>query len=250
MRTGSGKSAICACVAAALAVSSCAVTGRREAPLPCGDAHLDCMPFGASGPGCELAGKVRIDLPRYRFRGLCRILHAPGGRLRIDFEHSSLFGALRERITIFAGDSLAILDDGGGRSMAGEAALDLVAEGLGERIEADDILFALLLAAPRCADMAGPSLERRGGAFELRGGWRGREIELRCDAEKGVRSFKQRFAASGRRYILQYDGLLEAAEWRYPRHIRLSREGGQERISIELVDIKAITPDSLEFEVG
>lgn len=246
----SGRSILCAIAAAALAVSSCAGLGRRGAPLPCGDAHLACVPFGGAAPGCELSGKVRIDLPRYRFRGHCRVLHEPGGRLRIDFEHSSLFGALRERLTILVGDSVSIVDDERGRSISGAAALDLVEEGLGERIAPDDILYALLLRSPRCIEMADPSLERRGGGYALRGLWRGREIDLRCDAERGARSFKQRFVRSGRRYILQYEGLLEAGEWRYPRRIRLSREGGSERISIELVDIKSFEPDPAELDAG
>ena len=250
MRTPSARSTLRVVVAAAaITASSCAVTGRRAAPVPCADEHLSCLPFGASGPGCEISGRVRIELPRYRFRGLCRVVHAEGGRLRIDFEHSSLFGAVRERITILAGDSLVIYREGGDRSIAGDEALDIVAEGLGERIEADDLLYALLLAFPRCADAAGASLARGGGGYEFRGDWRGREIELRCDGEKGARYFEQRFAGSGRRYILRYEGLVPVGERSYPRHLRLSRDGGPEKISMEVIDIKIIAPDSLEFYI-
>ncbi len=250
MKRFPGRSALCACVAAALAAGSCAFAGRREAPIPCADEHLACLPFGASAPGCELAGRVRIDLPRYRFRGLCRILHGEGGRLRIDFEHSSLFGAVERHLTILAGESLVIHDNGEGSYLAGDSALAAVAGELGARIEPDDILYALLLAFPGCAGISEPSLERRGGDLDLKGLWRGREIVLRCSEREGVRRFEQRFPSSGRRFIIEYEGVLEAGEWRYPRRIRLSREGGPERVSIDLIEIKSVTPDSLELVAG
>ena len=205
MRTRIVIPLLSSCVAAAIAAGGCALTGRREAPLECRDEHLACAPFGASAPGCELTGKVRIELPRYRLRGLCRIVHAEGGRLRIDFEHSSLFGAIERRFTIFAGDDLAILDADDGSWVAGDSALAAVAEALGDRVSADEILYALLLASPRCAEMDDPHLTRRGSELVLRGSWRGRLIELRCDEREGVRQFRQRFISSGRRYLLEYE---------------------------------------------
>jgi hypothetical protein len=239
-----------ACVAVALAASSCAFSGRRAVPIPCNDAHLAFLPFGGPAPGCEITGKVRIELPRYRFRGLCRILHDSSGKLRIDFEHSSLFGAIRERVTLISGDSLTIYDHGSGTIIAGDSALAVAAGGLGAPIRPDDVLYALLLAAPRCSEMTAPTLERRVGGITLRGAWRGRDVELRCAEEAGACLFKQCFASAGRCFILKYEGRLAAGGSYYPQRIRLFREDGPERISMEVVAVKVLEPNPMEFLIG
>ncbi len=240
----------CALAAAALAAQSCAFAGRGAAPVPCNDAHLALLPFAGPAPGCEITGRIRIELPRYRFRGLCRILHDGRGRLRIDFEHSSLFGAIHERITVLAGDSLVIYDHGSGAWAAGDSALAVASEGLGAPVLSDDLLYTLLLAAPRCHDMADPALERRGADLALRGAWRGREVELRCDGDKGPRYFKQCFTYPHRCFILEYEGDVPAGSSRYPRRIRLRREDGPERVSMEVVAVKIVNPDPAEFVIG
>ena len=101
-----------------------------------------------------MVGKARVDLPRARLRGNCRVIFMPPGSLRIDFRHASLFGAWREDATIVVlGDSLAIVDRERGTILAGDDAIDLVAGHLEAPFSAGDLVVAFLFRAIGSGDL-------------------------------------------------------------------------------------------------
>lgn len=238
------------CVAVALGAAACAAFGPRPVPSPC-EGRLETL-FPPPTAGVELTGKVRLDLPRYRLRGLCRILSSGEGLLRIDFRHSSLFGAVSEDVTIVAGDALAICDREEGIVFESDSSLAFLRRSVGEAVEPDDLLYALLLAVPRCADMGMPGIEESGSRWKVSAGWRDRRVEIRGKREEGPREFEQCFADGARCFLVSYDRYDPADAFRYPRRIRLSKIGGAERITLELIDIKLVTtsPDMFDLDAA
>ncbi len=191
-----------------------------------------------------------MELPQYRIRGLCRILYSPDKLLRIDFRHSSLFGALREDVTVLVGDSLVIYDREEGRYFTGDSSLAVLRRGIGERIEPDDIFYALLLAIPACSELEGREIIEFGSRWELRARWRDRNIMIRGERGKGPREFEQCFAGRGRCYLIRYDSYDSVSGAVYPGRMRLERNSGRERIDFELTDIKEVIPSASMFDPG
>jgi hypothetical protein len=230
---------------------SCATFGPRRVAAPCDESIEELLSPVKAGEGIEIVGKLRLDLSRYRIRGLMRIAYFPSeGMARIDFRHSSLFGALEEEVTILAGDSLVIYDRGSGRYLGSDSSLALVRDETGAQVASDDILIALLFAFPRCADMRSVSVVRRGESWRLKADWRGRRIEVRGERGWGTREFKQCFAGGGSCYTITYGKPLAASNLAYPCWVRLRRDNGGEKAIFELIEIKSITASTSMFEIG
>ncbi len=240
--------------AAMMLAQSCAAPGPRRGGVPCDERFDEIVLFPAMpGEALEIVGKLRIDLPRYRIRGLARIVYVPADHTaRIDFRHSSLFGAIEEDVTLLVGDSLIIRDHTGGRRWGNDSSLALVKQETGCEIAPDDILAALLFKLPRCAELESAEVLWDGGDWRLKADWRGRRVELRGNAGRGFTDFKECFSGDAGCYTVTYGERTGEFVFSYPRWIRLRMEGGQERITFELVDIKSITmtPGMLETEEG
>jgi len=219
--------------------------------VPCDERYEALFPLAGDTAGVELVGKVRLDLPRYRLRGLCRILASRDGMLRIDFRHSSLFGAVSEDVTMIAGTSLAIIDREDGGIIDGDSSLALLRQSAGAEVEPDDLLYALLLAVPRCADMRMPAVAESDSRWSVKALWRDRRIEIEGKRGEGPRRFRQCFGDEARCFVARYDRYDPDSGLLYPRRIRLSRDGGTERITLELTDIKLVmtSPDMFDIEV-
>jgi hypothetical protein len=215
--------------------------------MPCNERFEALFP-SVGDHGLELVGRMRIDLPQYRFRGLCKMLYAPEEGLRIDFHHSSLFGAVREDVTVLVGDSMIIYDRGQGRLMSKESSREIVDRGIGERIEPRDVLYALLLVVPPCTELGRRSMSESGSRWELRARWRDRDIVIRGERGKGPREFEQCFIADARCLVLQYDSYAPVGGKHYPRRIRLDKEHSNERIDFELSGIREVTVDPSVFD--
>jgi hypothetical protein len=237
-------------VAAVALAQSCASLGPRGAEAPCDERFDEIVRFPAvPGEALEIVGKLRIDLSRYRIRGLARIVYVPvENTARIDFRHSSLFGAVEEDVTLLIGDSLVIEDRTGGRYIGNDSSLALVKQETGCDVAPDDILAALLFELPRCAEMESAAVVREGDDWRLRGDWRGRRLELRGNAGDGIVEFKECYAGHAGCYTVTYGERTTESALSYPRWIRLRREGAQERITFDLVDIKVITVTPGMFE--
>ncbi len=230
---------------------SCAVFGPRRVEAPCDESFEARISPVKAGEGIEIVGKLRLDLPRYRIRGLMRIAYSPGeGAARIDFRHSSLFGALEEDVTILAGDSLVIYDRESGEYLGNDSSLALVRGEMGEGIAPDDILIALLLAFPRCVEMRSASVERSGETWRLKADWRGRRIEIRGENGRGAHEFRQCLPGGAGCYTISYGNPMASSNLSYPRWVRLRRDSGNEKATFELIEIKTITESPSTFEAG
>ncbi len=237
-------------VAIALAQSCAAVRpGRIEAP--CDEGFEALLSPAHAGEGIEIVGKLRMDLSRGRVRGLMRIAYSPGeGMARIDFRHSSLFGALEEDVTILAGDSLVIYDRESGEYLGNDSSLALARDETGGAIEPDDILVALLLAFPRCAEMRSVSVVRSGETWRLRADWRNRRIDMRGDNGRGAHEFRQCFAGGAGCYTISYGEPVAASGLAYPRSVRLRKDNGTEKAVFELIEIKPLSETSSISDMG
>ncbi len=193
-----GKGAAAFGIAAAIAlVQSCASLGPRRAEVPCDERFEASLSPVKPGEGIEVVGTIRAELPRYRIRGIARIAYSPEeGAARIDFRHSSLFGAVEEEVTLLVGDSLVIHEPENGRFIGNDSSLALVREETGCEIAPDDILAVLLFAPPRCAAMESPVAEGGGEDWRLRARWRGRRIEMRGENDRGITEFKLCFGGA------------------------------------------------------
>jgi hypothetical protein len=230
---------------------SCATLGPRRVATPCDESFDALLSPAKTAGGVEVVGKLRLDLSRYRIRGLVKIAYSPAeGEARIDFRHSSLFGAIEEDVTILAGDSLAIYDRVSGRYLGNDSSLALVREATGGEIAPDDILIAMGLASPRCAEMGSISATRSSETWRLRGGWRDRRIEMRGEAGRGTLEFKQCFAGGAGCYTITYGKPVVSSDVAYPSWVRLRREGGSETATFELIELKSVTIPPAMFEVG
>jgi len=231
-------------------VQSCATFGSRSVEAPCDESFEALLSPAKAGKGIEIVGKLRLDLSRYRIRGLVRIAYSPEERTaRIDFRNSSLFGALEEEVTILTGDSLVIFDRESGRYLGNDSSLALVRDETGGEVAPDDILVALLLSYPRCAEMRNGSVVRSGETWRLKGDWRGRRIVMRGERGRGAEEFKQCFADGARCYTISYGAPMAASNLAYPRWVRLRRDNGDEKATFELIEIKELTASASLLEM-
>jgi len=243
MRTFGRRVAVLHITFALIALTqSCAVFGPRRVETPCDESFEALLSPVKAADGIEIVGKLRLDLSRYRIRGIMRVAYSPAeGAALIDFQHSSLFGAIEEEVTILAGDSLVIYDRGSGRLLGSDSSLALVRGEIGDGFAPDDILIALLLAFPRCAEMQSASVERSGEAWRLEADWRDRRIEMRGENGRGAHEFRQCFAGGAGCYTISYGDPMVASNLAYPRWVRLRRDNGNGKATFELIEIKTIT---------
>jgi hypothetical protein len=214
-------------------MQSCAAPSYRP-DICTGEFEGPFTPY-ASGAGLSLAGRAKIVLPRYRVRGICRIECAHPDELLIDFRHSSLFGAYREdaAIVLEAG-KLTIIDRERGKFYESDSAVAIIGSLLELTIYPDDLLYALLLAAPRCSEISRLETGDAGGRWFLRGEWRGRTIELQGSDPSKPDRFRICSLDGTSCYIISYKYDRTGT---YPRRFDLVREGyGDERIVLEILE--------------
>ncbi|HUV36559.1 MAG TPA: hypothetical protein VMX58_06435 [Patescibacteria group bacterium] len=189
----------------------------------------------------HIRGSVRIDLPRYRVRGLCTIRATPAGDVRIDFHHSSLFGSYREDATIFLrGGKLGILDRERGAFFENDTTLAILRDHLGFNLFPDDIAHVLLLACPDCAevDSSGISRSSGSGTWRFSGIWRDRRITIEGRDGGEPTYFRQCRKNESLCYVVNYRYDGGGTVGRYPSGITISREYGSERLVLTVRDVK------------
>jgi hypothetical protein len=216
--------------------ASCAI-GTRYASVPPCSGELD-TPFSPYGEGEQISivGRAKIVLPKYRVRGICRIHSEPSGGLVIDFEHSSLFGAYREDATIMLeGEELLIIDRERERMYGNDESLSILGSQLAFDLFPDDIRYALLFAVPDCAEIDDLVVDSHDGRWSLSGEWRGRNIEMEGRGGLGPERLTLCTKDKTDCYTISYkhdnDGM-------YPRGLEMVKEGGQERIYLEIIDVE------------
>jgi hypothetical protein len=183
--------------------------------------------------GVVIVAKTRIDLPKYRLRGICRIRYLPPDNLRIDFEHSSLFGTYREDTSLFIrGRSIEVFDRERGRFFGTDSSKALISEGVGFTLFPDDLIIALALKEPPCDEIDGADLREGDGEWSLTGGWRTRRIAISGRRDVGPSTFRVCVGGSGDCYVVRYSYSDDLPGFRYPSRITLTHENHMERISM------------------
>jgi hypothetical protein len=231
-------------------MQSCASVPARLVSRPCDDFVLQPLPSPRPDTlGVVIVGKVRIELPEYRIRGLCRMVFSPAAGLRIDFSHSSLFGAVREDATLLLGDSLTIFDRESGRIFGPDSSLAMLRESVGAPIGPADVVQALLLAVPACAELDEPRLEKKGDLWTLQALWRGRRLEVKGGDGEGTRSSRECFAGVGRCFLIDYMYARGSKVGAYPQWIRVSREGTGEWVTLEVSSVAVVPVSTFDFAI-
>ncbi len=229
-------------------MQSCAFKSKSLMSVPC-DEGLSGLVATASGEeSLSIVGKARIELPRYRLRGLCMISFRPPDDMRIDFKHSSLFGSYREESTIFInGDDMTIYDHKRGHFIKGDSSIAILRESLGLEVFPDDLIYACLLAVPGCSEQSSLQVEESGDSWTLKGEWRNRDIEIKGDRDTGPVVFKQCFDGGSSCCICRYGYGRRDLAANYPCKINFEREFGMERVSIEISDVTECEFDPIRF---
>lgn len=196
------------------------------------------VPSGGTSTPRRIAARVRIDLPRYRVRGLCGIFWSGDGVLRIEFDHSSLFGAVREEATVLIrGEGIEIRDERDGTAISDGEALAMLSDHLGLPVHADDLLYLLLLRPLRLDGQTPVTVRPRGDDLIVRGSWRGRTVEFEGPPGMPPRRLLV-VSPGGAGYETRYrypDGLPDG----YPERVVLERIGGGGRISLTVEEAAA-----------
>jgi hypothetical protein len=219
---------------AILILCGCAVLPSEKA-LSSRDEKIIDYPAFPTEDLFVITSRVRIDLPKYRVRGSCRIARFPDGSLQIDFLHSSLFGSYREDATIYIDSkSIVIQDHERGKIYDNEMTLSLLEEHFGFRIYPDDIGYLLLLAGPpgtgEVRERAIPEMESSD-----RGEWRGRKFSVSVGKNGLPASLLQCMTGTTICYNTKYG---YGAYPGYPEKIVIENESGPERVSLEVTEVK------------
>lgn len=232
-------------------IQSCSSYRNQDVSISCEDEFPLLFSVSAPGTGLFITGKVRIELPRYRVRGVANMRYAPTGRLRIDFHHSSLFGAVREDASIFINDgSISIFDHERGRFFGHDSSLALIGSNFVFDIYHDDLLSALLLESPSCREFGSIDFSGRDDEWSLEGTWRDRWVAISGERGRGPLEFRLCREAGSGCYIIWYFYSDRAGSIRYPKRIVLVKEHGAERVSVDIVEVREefIAPGT--FDLG
>jgi hypothetical protein len=199
----------------------------------------------ASGDTVVITAKVRLELPKYRVRGICNITRFPGGDVRIDFEHSSLFGSYREEAAIFISHGwIEIYDLEREQMWDNQSTLALLSERFDFEILPEDILYLLLLEAPGRDDLSGVALRESEDGWTLGGFLGDRRIEMKGKRGIGPEYFRQ-CSQSGRGcYIIRYGYGGEAVRNRYPEKIVCRKEYTSEKLSLTVISVEKFSENT------
>ncbi len=186
----------------------------------------------------EIIARVRLDLPKYRIKGICAIFRSPDGSVQIDFVHTSLFGSYREDATIYvAGDSIAIQDHERGVFRGNTETLEHLSAHFDFEIMPDDVIVLMLLGTPRREDLENARLAVSGGRWTLLAQWRGRQLEIEGDDGRGPSRLRICSIDGKGCYEARYGYESTGGFGGYPERIICERMGGSERLSMTVESI-------------
>ncbi len=221
-----------------LVIQSCAKYTTNWKSIPCEAELPGLFTCGVCGNSLHIRATVRIDLPQYRVRGPCTIRSTPDGDLRIDFHHSSLFGAYREDATIFIRHGkIAILDRERDAFFGNDSTLCILRDRLDFNVVPGDIANVLLIEHPACPEISSVGLRGDADSWRLTGTWRGRHIEIDGKRSGGPTRIRQCARDVKSCYVIAYE-YDRGTEGEYPSRITVSRENGTARLSLMVRDIK------------
>jgi hypothetical protein len=219
-------------------MQSCAKYAANWKPIPCEAELPGLIACEVCENSLHIRATVRVDLPQYRVRGLCTIRSTPAGDLRIDFHHSSLFGAFREDATIFfRHGKIAILDRERDAFFGNDSTLCILRDHLDFNVVPGDIANVLRFEHPACPEISSVRLSGDTDSWRLTGTWHERHIEIDGKRSGGPTRIKQCARNVTSCYVIAYE-YNRGAEEEYPSRITISRENGSARLSLVVRDIK------------
>jgi len=231
-----------------LAVASCAPGGYLK-PGSIEELNLgDVVPDIPSGKDLLLKGKLRIDLPDFRLRGVVRLVFSDRGNLRMDFHHSSIMGAYEEDFSLLIrGEEFYIFDRKRDRLYEGERALEIVNGKSVVDIREDDLLYILLVKGFKSTDLENPRYLTNGSEWLIRAVFRGRDIELGGSKIGRVDFLNQ--CLENRCYNVRYGDYRRFESGFYPFFIKVSESRGEARASLELKELDVVEHDPGYFSL-
>ncbi len=226
-------------IIAVLLIQSCAAGPSMVVKVPYDESRPLNFPPMPRETDLVITGKVRLDLPRYRVRGVCRIVRSSEGSVRIDFTHSSLFGSYREDATILIEDGRVLLFDNERLiSWDNDSALAMLEDHFGFPIYPDDLLCVLLME-DSCFDegRAVSRIGEEGKDLTLFGEWHGRRLEI--GAREDGRPASIRFCTGDGKtcYLSRYKYKEYGNDFFYPERIVVEREHSSESLSLMVTSV-------------
>lgn len=232
-------------------IHSCSSHSSYTGLLSCEQEFPGLFSAVHTGKGLSITGKARLELNQYRVRGICRIHYLPPDNLRIDFRHSSLFGAYKEDASIFIRAAhMAIFDRERGTFFDRDSSLAIIDRHIGFRLYPDDLICALTLTSPDCSTIGSLEMRSSEDEWQLVCEWRGRHIEIRGKEGMGPETFRQCQNDESSCYIISYSSYGEWNDIRFPKRIVLVEENGSQKIALNITDVREEIVSRETFEVS
>lgn len=236
--TMKGK-ALCA-VSLLLVFYSCSSGGLRNLPVSEEPFVEEKMAGYFSRNPVLVSGKAKLEFSRYRFRGVFRLESDENGA-RIDFDHSSMFGAVKEEGSVFIStNGISVFDNKRGTFYDGEASENLVSDAAGVRVLPEDLLMALLLDLPGFADLDSLKTYSDGDAWRVTGLRGDRRIDIAGERKSGPVLLEICGADGSWCFSASYRYGSSPKTIVYPEKIVIRKNDGSVRINMDIEKVSAI----------
>ena len=184
------------------------------------------------------SGKAKLKFSRYRFRGVFRMEYK-NGNLRIDFDHSSLLGAVKEEASIFIGkEGINVYDQKRDEFYNADASDKLIRDAVDGSVRPSDIILALLLKCPEFSEISSVKASSDNDKWKVGGIYNGREIEYK--GKKGTAPAALVLNASDDLcgFSVYYRYAAGNKGGRYPEEITIRKEDGSVRVKLDIKSVK------------
>lgn len=142
------RSSLLLAFAALFLFQSCGSGRLKTLALKSSEDYYSFLPPLNNGAEVSGSGRAKIEFENYRFRGKFRF-SLEGENLRVDFIHSSLFGAVHAEGSFFVSpEGMALLDEGEGKLYGNDSCEKLTGRITGAAITPDDIFIGLRFKNP------------------------------------------------------------------------------------------------------
>ncbi len=226
-------------ILAALPLMMCCSGPSPGIVLDCGEGLNEYFRYDFKTGTPAIRGRVRVETPQYRVRGVFRVEERGGNRYRVDFKQSGMLGAGSEEATIYIEDGImTIFDRKRERFYDNDSSLTILSRATGMNVVPGDILYMLLLKPPPFCRADSSEFMVYDGEWELEADWRGRYIHIEGENVGRPSLFRQCRKENGICYTTGYGYRREYGEEGYPRRIRIEREDGKVVVSLDITDVK------------
>lgn len=214
--------------------------GARMTAIPVSDAedYDRIFPDLKCSGSFVITGKAKLEFSRYRFRGVFRLEYEEE-TVRIDFDHSSLFGAIKEEASIFIGkEGITLFDQKRAEYYDEDASGGLISEAVGGSVLPSDIFLALLLERPSFLGFHSLKASGDDGKWKVSGIYKGREVEYSGEKSTGPLVLKLYDIDDLWGYFVSYSYSEDDRYCGYPKEITIKTEDGSVGINLDIVSIK------------